>query len=110
LLDKFVIQYPGNMGYVHDVETIIAAAAQLRDLSDVHILFIGSGAKQEWLEQEIERHGLENVTRIGQQPCSEQNIFLNACDVAIMALSRLKNSKLIPAKAPARIKYRVGRL
>jgi colanic acid biosynthesis glycosyl transferase WcaI len=86
LLDKFVIQYAGNMGYVHDVETIIAAAALLRDLPDVHFLFIGSGAKQEWLEQEIERHGLENVTLIGQQPRSEQNIFLNACDVAIMAL------------------------
>ena len=86
LLDKLVIQYAGNMGYVHDVETIVAAAALLRDVPDVHFLFIGSGAKQEWLEQEIERHGLENITKIGQQPRSEQNTFLNACDVAIMAL------------------------
>ena len=86
LLDKFVIQYAGNMGYVHDIETVVAAAALLRDQPDVHFLFIGSGAKQAWLEGEIERHGLENVTRIGQQPRSEQNIFLNACDVSIMAL------------------------
>lgn len=86
LTDKFVIQYAGNMGYVHDVETIVAAAALLSDLPDVHFLFIGSGAKQEWLEQEIERHGLKNITRIGQQPRSQQDVFLNACDVAIMAL------------------------
>ena len=86
LLDKFVIQYAGNMGYVHDIETVVAAAALLRDQPDVHFLFIGSGAKQGWLESEVERHGLENVTRIGQQPRSEQNIFLNACDVSIMAL------------------------
>ena len=86
LQDKFVIQYAGNMGFVHDIETIITAATLLRDLSHVHFLFIGSGAKQDWLEEEIERHGLSNVTKIGQQPRSEQNIFLNACDVAIMAL------------------------
>jgi colanic acid biosynthesis glycosyl transferase WcaI len=86
LLDKFVIQYAGNMGYVHDVETIVAAAALLRDAPDVHFLFIGSGAKQAWLEQEIANHGLENITRIGQRPRSEQSTFLNACDTAIMAL------------------------
>jgi len=86
LQDKFVIQYAGNMGYVHDVETIVAAAVVLRDNPRVHFLFIGSGAKQGWLEQEIEKHGLSNITKIGQQPRSEQNDFLNACDIAIMAL------------------------
>lgn len=86
LQDKFVIQYAGNMGYVHDVETIVAAAALLQDLPAVHFLIIGSGAKQVWLENEIKRHGLKNITKIGQQPRSAQNIFLNACDVAIMAL------------------------
>ncbi len=50
LEDKFVIQYAGNMGYVHDVETIIEAAALLADTPDVHFLFIGSGAKQAFLE------------------------------------------------------------
>jgi colanic acid biosynthesis glycosyl transferase WcaI len=86
LQEKFVLQYAGNMGYVHDVETIVAAAALLLDRSDIHFLFIGSGAKQAWLEQEIERQGLRNITQIGQQPRSEQETFLNACDVAIMAL------------------------
>jgi len=86
LKDKFVIQYAGNMGFVHDVETIITAAVMLRDNSNVHFLFIGSGAKQKFLESEIELHGLTNVTIIGQQPRSEQNSFLNACDIAIMGL------------------------
>jgi len=87
LLDKFVIQYAGNMGRVHDIETLLEAARLTENKdSEVHWLFIGSGAKKAWLESTVEQRGLTNVTLLPNRPRSEQPIFLSACDVAVIAL------------------------
>jgi len=42
--------------------------------------------KKKWLEREIEEKRLTNVTLLSPRPRSEQNIFLNACDVALVSL------------------------
>ena len=62
LLGKFVAQYAGNIGRVHGIETLLKTAIILqREDSDIHFLFIGSGAKKIWLENAVKENGLENV-------------------------------------------------
>lgn len=86
LLDRFVVQYAGNAGPVHGIETILEAARLLRDSDpDVHFLFIGGGRKWPALERAVETEQLGNVTVLGPRPRSEQNVFLNACDIAVSA-------------------------
>jgi len=46
ILDKFVVQYSGNMGRTHDLESLIQCARILEKESNIHFLFIGSGAKE----------------------------------------------------------------
>jgi glycosyltransferase involved in cell wall biosynthesis len=75
LLGKFVAQYAGNIGRVHGIET----------LTEIHFLFIGSGAKKKWLEDAVKKNGLKNVTILPNRPRRDQQNFLNACDVAITA-------------------------
>ncbi|HSI88471.1 MAG TPA: glycosyltransferase family 4 protein [Pyrinomonadaceae bacterium] len=90
LSSKFVFLYAGNMGWPNDLETLIEAAGKLKS-SNVHFVFLGAGVKRAWLEREVERRKLENVTIIDPRPRSEQQIFLNACDVGIVSLvSRMK--------------------
>lgn len=84
--DKFVLMYAGNIGHPTDIETIVDAAEVLSDEPQVHLVFVGSGAKKPWLDREITRRGLKNISVLGQRPREEQNIFLNACDVAIVSL------------------------
>jgi colanic acid biosynthesis glycosyl transferase WcaI len=55
---KFVFLYAGNMGWPNDVETIVEAAADLRE-SNVHFVFLGAGVKKPWLEREVERRKLK---------------------------------------------------
>jgi glycosyltransferase involved in cell wall biosynthesis len=84
--DRFVVQYAGNMGPVHDIPMIVDAAAALQQTHpEVHFLFIGSGSRLPWLRSEISRLGLKNITILGPQPRDAQANFLNACDVAITA-------------------------
>ncbi|MBI1295530.1 glycosyltransferase [bacterium] len=86
LIDKFVVQYAGNMGYPNDIETIIEAASILKEQGEFHFLFLGSGAKKRLIECAVEDLNLANVTTLGHRPRSDQSIFLNACDVALIAL------------------------
>jgi glycosyltransferase involved in cell wall biosynthesis len=86
LLDAFVVQYAGNMGRVHDLESIVAAA-RIVGAGDrtVRFLFIGFGAKRGWLEAQIQKHALGNAILLPNRPRADQQNFLNACDVSISA-------------------------
>ncbi len=86
IVDKFVFLYAGNMGHPNDVETIIETARRLRDRPEFHFLFLGTGVKEKMIRSAVKDHGLENVEILSPKPRSEQVIFLNACDVALVSL------------------------
>jgi colanic acid biosynthesis glycosyl transferase WcaI len=83
---EFVLMYAGNIGHPTDIETIVEAADAVNDDPTIHFVFVGSGAKKAWLEREVDRRGLSNVSVLGQLPREEQNTFLNACDVGLVSL------------------------
>ncbi len=85
LQERFVIQYSGNMGRTHDLESIIEIATRLQNNAEIHFLFIGSGAKQASVKAMIERRRLANVTILPPQKRSDLSISLNACDVSIIS-------------------------
>lgn len=86
--DKFVFLYAGNMGYPNDVESFVFCAEKLRKDERFHFIFLGAGVKRKWLETEISEKKLENISLLTPKPRSEQKIFLNACDVALVSLVR----------------------
>lgn len=98
LLNRFVLLYAGNIGHPTDVETIIECVARLRDRPDIHFLFIGDGSKKAWLATQIENRSLENATLLDYQPRSTQNIFLNACDVGLVALIKGMKGTAMPSR------------
>lgn len=95
--DKFVFLYAGNMGYPNDVESIIDCAERLSE-TEAHFVFLGSGAKRKWLLENKERRSLTNVTILDPRPRSDQIIFLNACDVALVSLL----DKMLGVSMPSR--------
>ncbi len=84
--DKFVFLYAGNIGHPTDVESIVDAAEQLLGREEFHFLFIGAGVKKKWLVDQAARRSLTNLTVLDFRPRSEQEVFLNACDVGLIAL------------------------
>ncbi|MBK8467133.1 MAG: glycosyltransferase family 4 protein [Chloracidobacterium sp.] len=84
--DKFVLLYAGNIGHPTDVETIISSAEQLRDHQEIHFLFIGAGVKKKWVEDQVRDRSLTNVSVLNYLPRGQQIVFLNACDVGLIAL------------------------
>ncbi len=85
LTDKFVFLYAGNMGYPNDVESILECAKRLSG-EPIQFVFLGAGVKRKAIVQKVESEGLTNVTMLDPRPRSEQQTFLNACDVALVSL------------------------
>jgi colanic acid biosynthesis glycosyl transferase WcaI len=98
LIDKFVFQYSGNIGRTHDIESIVAAAQQLLGYEDIHFLFIGDGAKRQWLEASIRTSHLRNMTILPPQPREILLTTLNACDVAIISFVKGMKGVSVPSR------------
>ena len=88
LTDKFVFLYAGNLGYPNDLESIVESANILRSREDLHFIFLGTGVKRKWLENRVRDLSLENITILDPRPRSDQTVFLNGCDVALVSLVR----------------------
>lgn len=86
LFSKFVVEYAGNMGPLQGLQYLLAAADQLKENGEIHFLFVGSGKMYPYLIQQVKKLGLRNVTAVGARPRSDQNNFLNACDLGIVSL------------------------
>ncbi len=86
LTDKFVFLYAGNMGHPNDLESIVDCAEQLAENTKIHFVFLGAGVKRQWLKDQVTSRSLGNTTILEPRPRSEQQIFLNACDIAFVSL------------------------
>ena len=86
LSNKFVFLYAGNIGHPNDVESIVDCANAVVGRDEIHFIFLGAGAKRKWLEDRITQLSLSNVTVLDPRPRKDQNVFLNACDVAVVSL------------------------
>lgn len=96
--NKFVVQYSGNMGRTHGLEIIIDASQKLAEIDNIHFLFIGAGAKRNWLERSVKSYGLKNVALIPPQPRSNLCDTLNACDVAIISFIPGMSGLSVPSR------------
>jgi len=86
LTDKFVLLWAGNMGIPHGIEDIFNAAYLLNGNENIHFLFIGSGVKKNWLMVQVNSNKLTNCTFLDPLPRSDQEKFLNACDIVLSSL------------------------
>jgi glycosyltransferase involved in cell wall biosynthesis len=96
--DRFVVQYMGNMGRTHGVETVATAAMALRDRDDLYFLFVGWGGRKAWLEQTVREEKLENIAVLPGCPPEELSDHLNACDVSVVAFVKGMAGVSVPSR------------
>jgi glycosyltransferase involved in cell wall biosynthesis len=84
LLEKFVVQYSGNMGRSHNLEAIVECAKTLQGREDSHFLLAGSGAKKAWLSRTVQEQHLQNITVADRLPREDLPELLTAGDVALI--------------------------
>lgn len=81
LTDRVCIQFSGNIGRTHDVQTLIEAARHFRDDDRVRFLFIGYGGQANRLREDIADFDLANAIFFDRQP-REKLAAMLACATA----------------------------
>jgi colanic acid biosynthesis glycosyl transferase WcaI len=100
LEDRFLICYIGTMGNAHGLETLIAAAQELKAaLPKATFLLIGEGAEKERIKELAAARGLTNVQFLGQQPRESIPAYVSAADLCLVMLKKTELFKtVIPTK------------
>jgi len=95
---KKVFLFAGNLGRVQGIDNLIEATRLVKD-KDFRLLFIGDGAMKNRIEEYIKNNQNSKIIYGGAFPQSEQNNFLNACDVAIVSLDKSMYGLGVPSKS-----------
>lgn len=98
----FNVVFAGNLGTVQALDTVLTAAHLLRDKQDVRFVLVGSGSRSEWLQQEVNRLGLNNVKMPGRYSPSEMpGILAQASAVLVSLVKDPIISQTVPSKVQA---------
>jgi len=98
LNDKFVVMHSGNIGLSQSLETVVDAAAQLRAVPDIQIVFVGEGVKKADLQDRAHALGLSNVSFLPFQPKERLGESFAAADVFVISLQQGLAGYIVPSK------------
>jgi glycosyltransferase involved in cell wall biosynthesis len=95
----FTVMYAGVFGEFQALDTLIDAAARLRDRRDIGFTLVGGGVAEASLRAQVARLGLDNVTFAPLQPFSEMADVLAAGDAQVISLrDRPLSERTLPSK------------
>ena len=99
LADKFVVCYSGNMGRVHEFDTILAAAQRLAsEAKSIAFVFIGGGAQRGKIEDAVRGKGLTNVQFRPYQERAGLSFSLGIGDVHLVSQRPEVEGYVFPSK------------
>jgi colanic acid biosynthesis glycosyl transferase WcaI len=98
IADRFVVQYSGNMGLWHDIDTLVRAAEALRDDPRIHFLFIGKGMRRAGAEALASSLKLTNITWLDFLPREQLPESLVNCDAALISFRSGLEGTAVPSK------------
>ena len=97
---KFVVLYSGNIGYLHEFDTIIATAENLhkKGNNDIVFVFIGEGIKKEYIKKEVHNRKLKNILFFPYQPRENLTYSLGLADISLVTLEKGFEGMVVPSK------------
>lgn len=98
LADAFVVMHSGNMGLSQNLDTMIEAAAKLRDVTNLKVVFQGDGVKKADLQRQADARGLSNVVFLPYAPKDRLGETFAAADVFVVSLQRGMAGYIVPSK------------
>jgi glycosyltransferase involved in cell wall biosynthesis len=78
---KFVVMYSGNHSPCHPLDSLLEAAAQLRNQPDIAFCFVGGGSEFKGIQEFARRRELNNIVCLPYQPLKDISASLSAADL-----------------------------
>ena len=99
LLGKTVIQFSGNIGRTHDVESLLKAVQLLHDRSDIQFVIAGFGGKAAIIRQAIQHGSMANLRFLDRQPRDMLGPMLSSATAVVIAF----NAEMLGLSVPSRM-------
>lgn len=93
-----IIQFSGNIGRTHDVETILAAAHRLSERTDILFVFAGYGGKTGAVADAISSGTLPNVRLLPRQPRELLGPMLSSATATIISFVDAMKGLSVPSR------------
>ncbi|MFG2063050.1 glycosyltransferase family 4 protein [Micromonospora sp. NPDC048871] len=98
-LSGFVVMYAGSMGNLQGLDVVIDAMEHLTDISDLTLVFAGSGVEEQRLRELASGYPPGRVVFLGQQPLERMIELMPLGDVQLISLrDRPLHRKTMPSK------------
>lgn len=95
---KLTVMYSGKLGETHDVETILAAAKELKEDDFISFMIIGEGPKMKLALETRLQNGLDNLTVLPFQSEDTLPFSLPTGDIFIVTLDKGCAGLSVPSK------------
>jgi colanic acid biosynthesis glycosyl transferase WcaI len=96
--DKFVVMHSGNVGHAQDLDSLVRAATFLRDLDDLVIAIIGTGARYAELVELTEMLEVDRVQFLYYQPRELLTQSLTAANIHVVGLAPGLAGYVVPSR------------
>ena len=100
LEEKFVVLYSGNIGYLHEFDTIISTAEYFAKEGprEIVFVFVGEGIKKSYIEEKVKEKGLYNILFFPYQSREMLTYSLGLADVSLVTLEKGFEGMVVPSK------------
>jgi hypothetical protein len=95
---KFIIQYSGNIGGSHNIESLVEVARLTSADEDILYLLIARGTKVPQVKALIDEHKLGNVILMPFQPDHLIRYSLAAADISVILIEAKAAEVMLPSK------------
>jgi glycosyltransferase involved in cell wall biosynthesis len=95
---KFVVMHSGNVGHAQDLDSLVRAATFLRDLDDLQIMIIGTGARHAELVALAELLEVDQVRFLYYQSRGVLPQSLSSADVHVVGLAPGLAGYVVPSR------------
>lgn len=96
----FIVMFAGNIGEAQDFESILDAVENTKEYPDIKWVILGDGRKKHWVEDEVAKRNLQNVSLLGRYPVNEMPSFFCHADIMLMTL---KDEKIFSLTVPSKL-------
>ena len=95
---KYVVMYSGNHSPCHPLDSLLEAAASLREREDIAFCFVGGGSEQDKVRTFARVHDLQNILCLPYQPLQDLSASLSAADLHVVVMGDAFAGILHPCK------------
>ncbi|ABG50806.1 glycosyl transferase, group 1 [Trichodesmium erythraeum IMS101] len=100
LQDKFVVIYSGNIALTQGLETVVKAAASLKEKSEISFVILGEETARQQLQECCNNYQADNILLLPLVPREKLPEMLSAADVGLVIQKKTVTAFNLPSKIP----------